>query len=119
MMCILKQVTNGCIFEEDVVKFLNSLTEEGMKKCVLCSDEAVRVSKKHFEAVHMRYSVKITLHSKPGNCLFHYCYNSKVFFALRKLNISLEVHPSFWWSKFFVPAGHFSQLLELLRLQQV
>ena len=42
MMCVLKQVTNGCIFEEDVVEFLNSLTEEGVKSCVLCSDEAVR-----------------------------------------------------------------------------
>ena len=93
-MCALKQVTNGCIFEKDLVEFLKNLTEEGVKKCILCFDEAVHMSKKHFEAIHMRYSVKITLHSKPGNCLFHYYQNSKVFFPLKKLNISLEVHPS-------------------------
>ena len=88
-MCALKQVTNGCIFKENVVEFLNNLIEEGVKKCILCSDEAVHMSKKHFEAVHMRYSVKITFHFKPGNCLFHYYHNSKVFSALKKLNISL------------------------------
>ena len=109
-MCAIKQVTNDCIFEKDVVEFLNNLMEEGVKKCILCLDKAVHMSKKHFKAVQMRYSVKITLHFKPGNSLFHYYHNSKVFWIKKKLNINLEVHPSFWWSKFFVLAGHFSQL---------
>ena len=86
-------MTNGCIFEKDVVEFLNNLTDEGVKKCILCSDEAVHMSKKHFEAIHMRYSVKITLHSKPANCLFHYYHNSKVFFALKKIEYMLRGTP--------------------------
>ena len=40
-MCAISQMISGCFFEKDVVEFLNRLFEEGVEKCILCSDEAV------------------------------------------------------------------------------